>query len=85
MSLLEDKIQLTTGTPQGSVYIPIFILININELFNIIKEKHPNAKTQAFVDDIIISAKTKQELKSAFNTAQNFLNSLEMNLNINKC
>ena len=85
MSLLEDKIQLTTGTPQGSIYSPIFILININELFNIIKEKHPNAKTQAFVDDIIISAKTKQELKSAFYTKPNFLNSLELNLNINKC
>ena len=85
MSLLEDKIQPTTGIPQGSVYGPIFFLIYINELFNIIKEKHPNEITQAFVDDIIISAKRKQELESAFNTAQNFLNSLEMNLNINKC
>ena len=54
-------------------------------MFETLKQIHPNIAYQAFVDDIIISARTKQELEIALKTAHEILNSLDMKLNINKC
>ena len=55
------------------MYVPTFFLIYINQLFEALKQKHPNIAYQAFVDDIIISAKTKQELENRVeNSTWNF-------------
>ena len=40
---------------------------------------------QDFVDDIIISAKKKEDLEQALNTAHMLLDELGMNLNLKKC
>ena len=85
MSILETIIQPENGIPQGSVYGPTLFLIYINGLFTFISNKHPNTVTQAFVDDIIISAKSKEELESALNSAHEYLNNIGMSLNLNKC
>ena len=85
MSLLDSIIQPNTGIPQGSVYGPILFLIYINGIFTALTKKHPTVVIQAFVDDIIISAKSKQDLERALNTAHELLEKLDMTLNLKKC
>ena len=84
-NLLDTIIQPNQGILQGSVYGPILFLIYINELFTYVTTKHPNIAIQAFVDDIIISAKNIKDLEQALETTHKFIINLGMNLNIKKC
>ena len=67
------------------MYGPILFLIYINELFIHITNKHLTIAIQAFVDDIIISAKNIKELEQLLEKTQEFLIHLGKTLNLKKC
>lgn len=84
LSIENEIIQPELGVPQGSVFGPLLFLIYINPILKHIKSTYPNSQIQAFVDDILIMSKTRNELNLILTDIHTQIEKLHLKLNINK-